>query len=162
MRADDRMWPTAGILIREMSMSCWVVPTVAAEYWGISLDLVMRRITDGLVPHMNDSGFVFVDVDPWATACISAFRHTPPPTFVSAAEMPQTIDSSSDTLLLAEDDSPDGLESDSFCERSEGWQEEDEHSNDLPELDEEETATFGRLSWEEVRQQVSRTRRAPS
>ena len=33
--------------------------------------------------------------------------------------------------------------------------------NELPELDEEESATFGRLSWQEVRQSVGRTRRPP-
>lgn len=143
-------------------MSCWVVPTVAAEYWGISLDLVLRRITDGLVPHMSDSGFVFVDVDPWATACTGAFRHTPPPTFVSTAEILPTIESSSGNLLLDEDDPEENVESDSFAESSEEPEDSEQHAGDLPELDEEETATFGRLSWEEVRQQVSRTRRAPS
>ena len=33
--------------------------------------------------------------------------------------------------------------------------------NELPDLDEEETSTFGRLSWVDVRSQVSRTRRPP-
>jgi hypothetical protein len=135
---------------------------VAAEYWGISLDLVLRRITDGLVPHMSDSGFVFVDVDPWAIACSGAFRHAPPPTFVSTANILPTVESSSGDLLLAEGDSEDDFESDSFAESSEEPDEADQHAADLPELDEEESATFGRLSWEEVRQQVSRTRRAPS
>jgi hypothetical protein len=143
-------------------MSCWVVPTVAAEYWGISLDVVLRRITDGLVPHMSESGFVFVDVDPWATACTGAFRHAAPPTFVSTADILPTVESSSGDLLLAEDDSEEDFESESLAESSEEPHEMDQHAGDLPELDEEESATFGRLSWEEVRQQVSRTRRAPS
>jgi hypothetical protein len=33
--------------------------------------------------------------------------------------------------------------------------------DELPELDDEESATFGRLSWQEVRQSVGRTRRPP-
>lgn len=140
-------------------MSCWVVPTVAAEYWGISVDLVLRRMGEGLVPQMSQSGFVFVDIDPWATACTGAYRHEPPPTFVSTAESIRPVETSwspaplsaeaeqtsSGQLLLEEMEESDALPLD----------------DDLPDLDEEESATFGRLSWEEVRQQVSRTRRPP-
>lgn len=141
-------------------MSCWVVPAVAAEYWGISLDLVMRRITDGLVPHMSDAGFIFVDVDPWSAACTGGFRQQPPPTFVSTAESPAPVESFS--VVAAHDDmSPDEANpSNSSPDRSDP-SDEFELDQSLPELDEEESATFGRLSWEEVRQQVSRTRRPP-
>lgn len=141
-------------------MSCWVVPAVAAEYWGISLDLVMRRITDGLVPHMSEAGFVFVDVDPWAAACTGGYRHQPPPTFVSTAETPAPVESfsslaASHALALGQAD-PNNA-SDDLSEPADEFELDEE----LPELNEEESATFGRLSWEDVRVQVSRTRRPP-
>lgn len=140
-------------------MSCWVVPTVAAEYWGISVDLVLRRMSEGLVPQMSQSGFVFVDIDPWATACTGAFRHEPPPTFVSAAEPIAAVESAwSPSSIFV-----DGAEESSaelLLEDAEDT-EEPELEDELPDLDEEESATFGRLSWEEVRHQVSRTRRPP-
>lgn len=142
-------------------MSCWVVPTVAAEYWGISLDVVWRRVTDGLVPHKSDSGFLFVDVDPWTSHCSGAFRHAPPPTFVITAATPPTVESSYQTIstepLLGQEPGAQTL-----SDPSDDPDEPVKPADELPELDEEESATFGRLSWEEVRQQVSRTRRAPA
>lgn len=140
-------------------MSCWVVPTVAAEYWGISVDLVLRRMSEGLVPQMSQSGFIFVDIDPWATACTGAFRHEPPPTFVSTAESIAPVESAWSPVSImanAEDESSVELMLDE-TDDSEERQDED----GLPDLDEEESATFGRLSWEEVRHKVSRTRRPP-
>jgi hypothetical protein len=133
---------------------------VAAEYWGISLDLVMRRITDGLVPHMTEAGFVFVDVDPWATACTGGFRHEPPPTFVGTAETPPPVESYS-AVLAHEDMSLGELDCCQLSLEDSEQADEAQLDEDLPELDEEESATFGRLSWEEVRHQVSRTRRPP-
>ena len=45
-------------------MSCWVVPTIAAELWGVPLDDLMGRIDDGTVPSRTEHGFVLVDVAP--------------------------------------------------------------------------------------------------
>jgi len=45
-------------------MSCWVVPSVAAELWGISIEQVLRKIQAGDVIHKRESGWTFVDVDP--------------------------------------------------------------------------------------------------
>lgn len=140
-------------------MSCWVVPTVAAEYWGISVDLVLRRMSQGLVPQMSQSGFTFVDIDPWTTACTGAFRHEPPPTFVSTAESIPPVESAWSPVSIAADAEiqPSG---ELLLEETDE-SDEPQHDDELPDLDEEESATFGRLSWEEVRQQVSRTRRPP-
>src|SRR5689334_1550062 len=65
-------------------MSCWVVPAVAAEYWGVSLDVVWDRIYSDLVPHKTERGFVFIDVDPWNPDPSGALHHTPPATYVEA------------------------------------------------------------------------------
>jgi hypothetical protein len=153
-------------------MSCWVVPTVAAEYWGVTLDVVWRRIYEGLVPHKNDRGFVFVDVDPWTPDAAGVLHHEPPPTFVTPREpllhapaelapcwegTGAPIEQERDpigALRLRPVPARAGRGEDSG-DREEG--DEDE----LPPLDEEESATFGRLSWHEVRQRVSRTRRPP-
>src|SRR6266436_4863869 len=45
-------------------MSCWVVPIVAAEIWGISLDEVMQRIGSGVVVSKREYGFLLVDTAP--------------------------------------------------------------------------------------------------
>jgi len=45
-------------------MSCWVVPNVAAEIWGISLDEVMQRIQSGAVISKREYGFLLVDTAP--------------------------------------------------------------------------------------------------
>lgn len=142
--------------LQEEPMSCWVVPTVAAEYWGISVDLVLRRMSEGLLPQMSQSGFVFVDIDPWTAACSGGYRHEPPPTFVST---PQVMGCTHSTWAPASAPA-DAAEDELLLEESDQTQEE-QADDELPDLDEEESATFGRLSWEEVRQQVSRTRRPP-
>ena len=45
-------------------MSCWVVPSVAAELWGCSVDTVLNAVKDGNVPSKEDAGWTFVDVAP--------------------------------------------------------------------------------------------------
>jgi len=45
-------------------MSCWVVPTIAAEIWGISVERVLRMIEAGEVGTLVERGWTFVDVAP--------------------------------------------------------------------------------------------------
>lgn len=45
-------------------MSCWVVPSLAADLWQIPLEHLMQRIRDGLVPVLREQGWTFVDVAP--------------------------------------------------------------------------------------------------
>ena len=45
-------------------MSCWVVPSVAAELWGVSVEQVQARIREGSLPSKQDSGFTVIDVAP--------------------------------------------------------------------------------------------------
>ena len=213
-------------------MSCWVVPAIAAEFWGVALDVVWDRIHSDLVPHKMENGFVFIDVDPWGPCTDS--QVIPPPTFVLSQELaeearsfaisldpaesrmlmhdlPQLRGSSiySDEIKLISGtplDDADQPMLDSFrdldrsafelsdaeiagLEPSELEQlreesgsatavaiaqgesedesfedevsEEESESAELPELDEEEEATFTRLSWQDVRRSVGRTRRPP-
>jgi hypothetical protein len=132
-------------------MSCWVVPTIAAEFWGVTLDVVWNRIGSGLVPQKTESGFVFIDLYPWTPGAGGTPLHTPPPTFVPASE--QSCIVSQDTQGLLPDER--------FLDDEDPAEELNSPDDALPELDEEEEATFGRLTWQEVRQQVSRQRRGP-
>jgi len=45
-------------------MSCWVVPTIAAEFWGMPLEQVMQCINRGELTTKIEQGFMFVDVAP--------------------------------------------------------------------------------------------------
>lgn len=139
-------------------MSCWVVPSVAAEFWGVSLDVVWSRIYAGQVPHKRDGGFVFVDVAPWAADFNGRVRHNPPPTYMTALATdcePGGVALAPDELeLLGQADH--GGESDADLD-DEPAASEDE----LPPLDDEESATFTRLSWEDTRRRVGRTRIPP-
>ncbi len=47
-------------------MSCWVVPTIAAEIWGMPLSELLRRIRNGEIETKQDAGFTFVDVAPYS------------------------------------------------------------------------------------------------
>jgi hypothetical protein len=158
-------------------MSCWVTPAVAAEFWGVTLDVVWDRIHCDMVPHKSEAGFVFIDVDPWTPAFTGRVVHQPPPTFVPSAgpelAVPVTsgavlgqLDPEEEVFLSA--DLLNGQEESFFTREDREDELEDEgdftdepEEEKLPELDEEESATFGRLSWQDVRQSVARTRRPP-
>src|ERR1051325_11426675 len=45
-------------------MSCWVVPSVAAELWGCTVDRVLSAVSNRNVACKEDAGLMFVDVAP--------------------------------------------------------------------------------------------------
>ena len=45
-------------------MSCWVVPSLAAEIWQIPLHDLMKRIREGEIAVRVEDDFTFVDVAP--------------------------------------------------------------------------------------------------
>lgn len=47
-------------------MSCWVLPSVAADLWGVSLDAVLEQIRAGSIASKIDEGSLVVDVGPLA------------------------------------------------------------------------------------------------
>ena len=71
-------------------MSCWVVPSVAADLWGCTVDAVLNAIRTGNVPSKEDEGWTFVDVAPDSPKLETpkAVRPPVPETYsiVSAAE----------------------------------------------------------------------------
>src|SRR5436189_1776354 len=63
------------------TMSCWVVPTIAADYWQVSLDHVMQGIREGWIASKSEQGFTFVDVMPEVDLAKAKAK---PQTFVEA------------------------------------------------------------------------------
>ena len=65
-------------------MSCWVVPALAAELWGMSLGQVLRGIKDGSIPWREEHGFAFVKAGPEAETLPAPVQH-------KAADRPSTF-----------------------------------------------------------------------
>src|SRR4051812_37789287 len=72
-------------------MSCWVVPTVAAEMWGVPVSAVLEKMRSGNFPTKPETVFAFIDFPP-ASPTVDApkFQRPPrPPTYtlVTGAEL---------------------------------------------------------------------------
>ena len=67
-------------------MSCWVVPTVAAELWGCSVETILERARAGVIPIKTENGFMFIDVAPDSDRCAPP-KSIRPPTFTAVAAM---------------------------------------------------------------------------
>jgi hypothetical protein len=72
-------------------MPCWVVPTVAAEIWGMSVDQILMKIDAGELDVRHERGWMFVDVAPGGEV-ITPVRRLP------RSERPRTY------TVVAEDD----------------------------------------------------------
>ena len=140
-------------------MPSWVVPAVAAELWGVSVEHVLAEVAAGRVISRREGEFLFVDVDPNAAEAAQAetrpipYRrslawtlgtspHVQQP-LVTAAERDALL-GGEDVMLEHEADSPMDL---------------DAPFGDAPApaaLAEDDTP-----DWEAVRARVSRTRIPP-
>lgn len=78
-------------------MSCWVVPAVAADLWGVSLVSVLEAIRLGELPSRRDCDFLLVDVAP------DSPQVPPPKPYKAAPPPPPTFAPAVD----AEDDEPE-------------------------------------------------------
>lgn len=69
-------------------MSCWVVPSLAAELWRMPLEQVMKLVREGAVPTKEEEGFTFIDVAPNSPKMAPAHlaHESRPPTFIPAAD----------------------------------------------------------------------------
>ena len=89
-------------------MSCWVVPTVAAELWGVSVDHVLDCIRSGQLASRREAGFTFVDIAPEANI-------NKPPTYtiitpeefaaLSGADAIQNVTDDVDVEIVPDDES---------------------------------------------------------
>lgn len=71
-------------------MSCWVVPSIAAELWGIPLEQVLGEIRAGAVVSKKDYGFTVVDVAPDSRELAPPpvrLRVPPPITYIPAGTL---------------------------------------------------------------------------
>src|SRR4051812_49787815 len=77
----------------EPDMSCWVVPSVAAEIWGVAVTTVLEKAQLGVVPSKTENGFMFIDVAPTGDNCNPprGLRGPPPPTFTAVTPVEQPI-----------------------------------------------------------------------
>ena len=56
-------------------MPCWVVPAVAAEFWGVSVEQVLADVAAGRVATQREGGLLFVAVGPPVGADFPAPAH---------------------------------------------------------------------------------------
>lgn len=71
-------------------MSCWVVPIIAAELWGVPLEQVLGEIRAGAVISKLDYGFTLIDVAPDSRVLAPPppRKTLPPPmTFIAAESL---------------------------------------------------------------------------
>ena len=68
-------------------MSCWVVPSLAAELWQMPLELLWRFIRSGEIASRTEEGFTFVDMAPGGPKLARPMTppHLRPPTFTAMA-----------------------------------------------------------------------------
>ena len=125
-------------------MSCWVVPSVAAEIWGMSVESVWAKVASGEIPHRMDEGWTFVDCAP------SGPVFCPPK--LAPDERPPTWTMIADQELTALADVPAAAESHSFA--AEISEEEDPNPDPEPEV-----SNF--KHWRTARQRTAKMRLAP-
>ena len=80
-------------------MSCWVVPTIAAEIWGVPVEHLVQRIRDGELAYRVDEGFMFVDVAPPPPPKV---EHPPTFTALSEAELEALRDAEAEPVKTPE------------------------------------------------------------
>ncbi len=88
-------------------MSCWVVPSLAAEYWGIPVDQVMSKLSAGEIASKEEHGFTLIDVAPESP-------RQPEPKKPSYPTISHSITSHESQLPEAVDDITEIIESEAF------------------------------------------------
>ena len=123
-------------------MSCWVVPALAAEIWGIPLQQILDAVRAGTLPTKDSIGLTFVDVAPTGPQVTTGYR---PP-----AAMPETfkIAPLAEELTHAEHDALHDREEEQSAREEEILSPVDEHEE-------------GTLDWRAARRSASRLRRPP-
>ncbi len=89
-------------------MSCWVVPSLAAEYWGISVDQVMQRLSAGELQTREEHGFTMIDVAPGGP------RQGPPRPHQYPAAPPRPMHESQLPKIAEQIEEPESAERDTF------------------------------------------------
>jgi hypothetical protein len=66
-------------------MGCWAVPAVAAEIWGVSVQMVLSAVEEGRLLSRTEAGMLLVDVDPAGIGAARRRQDQRPPTYSLAA-----------------------------------------------------------------------------
>ena len=121
-------------------MSCWVVPAIAAEMWGVSVAQVLARVAEGSLATRVENGWTFVDIAPDSPTFVGGAPRIKPPTYtiITAEEQAALAAPAAEELLAP---------------AAQAHEEEttDEHSADI-----------SWRQWHRVRAEVGRTRRRPA
>ena len=109
-------------------MSCWVVPTLAAELWQMPLELLLRFIRDGKVTSKQEDGFTFVDMAPGGPKLVRPMTppHLRPPTYTLAKSddvpaPPPPIEQSHDSNEEPEREPEEGFEDETASTELGDW-----------------------------------------
>ena len=88
-------------------MSCWVVPSLAAELWRMPLEQVLKLVRDGAVPSKEEEGFTFIDVAPESPRMESAKATPHAPALLAGADEDDVdvllVDGDAELLEAADD-----------------------------------------------------------
>src|SRR5687768_6336715 len=132
-------------------MACWVVPAIAAEFWGVSIDHVMGQVRDGHVESKSEDGFLFVDVAPESLPFNAQPAAAPPPptyALVTREEI-EALGVEPESLVMRREEEADGpTDADDAVEEDPPDAETVVHADERPD-------------WHLVRSTVARTRRPP-
>jgi hypothetical protein len=152
-------------------MSCWVVPAIAAELWGVTLAQVLAGVADGTVRWQREHGFLFVDASARGHSLQTTRKPQgpPPPTFVPVTR--EGVDDGFDAIIEQElpppESTPDGIFPPDAVPKDPILGDPAladsvvvEEDPELPPLcEEEDSEPIGH--WRQRRQSVARTRRPP-
>src|SRR5206468_1546166 len=108
MRPADELVAT-----KDTRMSCWVVPSLAAELWHIPLERLLRGIRDGEIAARDHEGFTFVNMAP------DGPRIARPQTFTLVSEPPDEPDPS--TYQPPQPEPEEGFEDDTASKELGDW-----------------------------------------
>jgi len=133
-------------------MSCWVAPTLAAEIWQISLELLMSRIASGEIPVRDEDGFLFVDVAPYGHRVERPNRapHERPATFTAVENDSALMVTEEEAAALSLPPMPLPISS-----RNDDGDDDDEMGPA------DETASKSLGDWRTIRRKTARTRVPP-
>lgn len=158
-------------------MPGWVLPAVAAELWGVSIEQVMADVAAGRVSSRVEGEFIFVDVQPAADADESEHASAPTPSPYrrslawSVPSDPAIEPIASDPIVTAAERDALLNEQATMAAAAESyddaWADADEP--EVPDDESEVNAPDGPIvltaedipNWGEVRSRVARTRRPP-
>jgi hypothetical protein len=138
-------------------MSCWVAPTLAAEIWQISLELLMSRIASGEIPVREEDGFIFVDVAPYGPRVERPNRapHERPATFTAVDGDSALMITEAEAAALSMPPTPP---TPPVPTRADDDDDDDDDDEMGPE-DETASQTLG--DWRTIRRKTARTRVPP-